>query len=222
MKKYYKYELNMLIANILSIVMFIVPIIILAILKFDFYSSNSGLFLLELILYFIIHELLHGLGFLIFAKNKKNIKFGITLEKGVLFAACQEKINKKAALISIALPLVVLTFITFPIGILFKLPNLVSLSILNFGGAIGDILMFILILRAPSDVEYIDYNTDIGCYLISENNLENYTSFGFKLTEHGKESDKRIDESIKRLYVSKTSAIILGVLIIISILEIII
>lgn len=222
MKKYYKYELNMLIANILSIVMFIVPIIILAILKFDFYSSNSGLFLLELILYFIIHELLHGLGFLIFAKNKKNIKFGITLEKGVLFAACQEKINKKAALISIALPLVVLTFITFPIGILFKLPNLVSLSILNFGGAIGDILMFILISRAPSDVLYIDYNTDIGCYLISENNLENYTSFGFKLTEYGNESDKRIDESIKRLYVSKTSAIILGVLIIISILEIII
>lgn len=222
MKKYYKYELNMLIANILSIVMFIVPIIILAILKFDFYSSNSGLFLLELILYFIIHELLHGLGFLIFAKNKKNIKFGITLEKGVLFAACQEKINKKAALISIALPLVVLTFITFPIGILFKLPNLVSLSILNFGGAIGDILMFILISRAPSDVLYIDYNTDIGCYLILENNLENYTSFGFKLTEYGNESDKRIDESIKRLYVSKTSAIILGVLIIISILEIII
>lgn len=222
MKKYYKYELNMIIANILSIVMFIVPIIILTILKFDFYSSNSGLFLLELILYFIIHELLHGLGFLIFAKNKKNIKFGITLEKGVLFAACQEKINKKAALISIALPLVVLTFITFPIGILFKLPNLVSLSILNFGGAIGDILMFILISRAPSDVLYIDYNTDIGCYLISENNLENYTSFGFKLTEYGNESDKRIDESIKRLYVSKTSAIILGVLIIISILEIII
>lgn len=222
MKKYYKYELNMLIANILSIVMFIVPIIILTILKFDFYSSNSGLFLLELILYFIIHELLHGFGFLIFAKNKKNIKFGITLEKGVLFAACQEKINKKAALISIALPLVVLTFITFPIGILFKLPNLVSLSILNFGGAIGDILMFILITRAPSDVLYIDYNTDIGCYLLSENNLENYTSFGFKLTEHGKESDKKVDESIKRLYVSKTSAIILGVLIIISILEIII
>lgn len=220
MKKYYKYELNMLIANILSIVMFIVPIIILTILKFDFYSSNSGLFLFELILYFIIHELLHGLGFLIFAKNKKNIKFGITLEKGVLFAACQEKINKKAALISIALPLVVLTFITFPIGILFKLPNLVSLSILNFGGAIGDILMFILISRAPSDVLYIDYNTDIGCYLLSENNLENYTSFGFKLTEHGNESDKRIDESIKRLYVSKTSAIILGVLIIISILGI--
>lgn len=222
MKKYYKYELNMIIANILSIVMFIVPIIILTILKFDFYSSNNSLFLIELFLYFIIHELLHGLGFLIFAKNKKNIKFGITLEKGVLFAACQEKINKKAALISIALPLVVLTFITFPIGILFKLPNLVSLSILNFGGAIGDILMFILISRAPSDVLYIDYNTDIGCYLLSENNLENYTSFGFKLTEYGNESDKRIDESIKRLYVSKTSAIILGVLIIISILEIII
>lgn len=222
MKKYYKYELNMLIANILSIVMFIVPIIILTILKFDFYSSNNSLFLIELFLYFIIHELLHGLGFLAFAKNKKNIKFGITLEKGVLFAACQEKINKKAALISIALPLVVLTIITFPIGILFKLPNLVSLSILNFGGAIGDILMFILISRAPSDVLYIDYNTDIGCYLISENNLENYTSFGFKLTEYGNESDKRIDESIKRLYVSKTSAIILGVLIIISILEIII
>lgn len=217
MKKYYKYELNILLANILSLVMLIIPIIVLSILKFDFYSgSSTGIMLIEIILYFIIHEICHGIGFLIFAKDKKNIKFGAALEKGVLYAACQEKINKKAALISIFLPLIILSFITFPIGYIFNLPDLVLLSIMNFGGAIGDILMGILILNAPSDVSYIDYNTDIGCYLVSESDLESYNSFGFKLIEWGKESEKSVDTTIKRLYVSKSSAIILAVLLIIG------
>lgn len=221
MKKYYKYELNILLANILSLVMIIVPLIIMAYLGFDFSSGYHGLFLLEMIVYFIVHELLHGLGFLIFAKDKKNIKFGITLEKGVLYAACQEKINKELAIISILLPLIVLTIITLPIGIIINHSNLVLLSIMNFGGAIGDILMFILILTSPRDVLYIDYNTDIGVYLLSENNMENHTSFGFRLTEIGDADDKKIDLSIKRLYVSTSSAIILVVLLIISILSII-
>ncbi len=70
MKKYYKYELNMLIANILSLVMMIVPIIILEIIGINVYTSlSSGLLLISLLIYFIIHELLHALGFSLFAKK---------------------------------------------------------------------------------------------------------------------------------------------------------
>lgn len=219
MKKYYKFELNMVWANILSLVMIIVPIVILTLLNFPFYNLKfSGLHLFFIIIYFILHELLHGVGFLLFAKDKKNIKFGITLEKGVLFAACQEKLNKKAILVSLLLPLITLTFISLPIGIINKLPFLVILSIMNFGGAIGDILMSLLILKSPSDVLYIDYNTDVGCYLISENDLEKIDALGFKLTDIGDESKKEVDTSIKRLYISKFSTIILGILLVISIL----
>lgn len=223
MKKYYKYELNMLIANILSLVMMIVPIIILEIIGINVYTSlSSGLLLISLLIYFIIHELLHALGFSLFAKNKKNIKFGIKLEKGVLYALCQESISKSAIVISLLLPLTLLSFIAFPISLLLKLNLLTLLSIANFGGAIGDILMFFLIIKAPNDIEYIDYNSDIGMYLLSKNDLSNIKSFGLKLTESGDSKNKRIDESIKRLYVSRISAIILAVLIFISIVSLII
>ncbi len=155
-------------------------------------------------------------------KNKKNIKFGIKLEKGVLYALCQESISKYGIIISLLLPLVLLSFVVFPISLLLKLNLLTLLSIANFGGAIGDILMFFLIIKAPKDIEYIDYNSDIGMYLLSKNDLSNIKSFGLKLTESGDSKNKRTDESIKRLYVSRTSAIILAVLIFISIVSLII
>ncbi len=223
MKNYYKYELNMLVANILSLVMMIVPIVILEIIGINVYTSlSNGFLLISLLIYFIIHELLHALGFSLFAKNKKSLKFGIKLEKGVLYALCQESISKYGIIISLLLPLVLLSFVVFPISLLLKLNLLTLLSIANFGGAIGDILMFFLIIKEPKDIEYIDYNSDIGMYLLSKNDLSNIKSFGLKLTESGDSKNKRTDESIKRLYVSRTSAIILAVLIFISIVSLII
>lgn len=222
MKKYYKYELNMTIMNILSIVLVIIPIIVLRLFGYNiYYIENIGLFFLGLILYFMIHELLHGLGYMLFAKDKKNIKYGIALDKGVLFAACQESLNKKQILISLMLPLSVLTFIALPVGMFLNQNWLVFYAIMNFGGAIGDILMTYLIAHAPKDVQYIDYNTDIGAYLLSKEDMSNYKSFGFRLTESGDAKVKEVDKSIKKFYVSKFSIIILGMLIIFSVINII-
>ncbi len=220
MKKYYKYEMNMTIMNILAIVLIVIPFLLLNILGLKVYEINfKGFFFLGLVGYFILHELLHGLGFFIYAKDKKNIKFGIALEKGVLYTVCQEKISKKQVLVSLLAPTFFLTILTFPLGLLLKFPVLIVYSLLNFSGAIGDILMSYLILKAPKDVEYIDYNSDIGCYLLSQKDLSNYKSFGFFQTETGKESQKQVDKTIKRIYISKISYIILGVLIAISFLN---
>ena len=83
MKKYYKYELNIMSANILSLVMLIIPIIILFIFKVDVIEGTAlTTILFTMVVYFILHELLHGIGFFLFAKDMKSIKFGITLEKG--------------------------------------------------------------------------------------------------------------------------------------------
>ena len=222
MKKYYKYELNMLLMNILAIVIFVVPIIILEICGFHtIVNIQPSIFIIGMVFYLILHELFHGLGYSLFAKDKKNIKFGIVLEKGVLYAACQEKINKNAILISLLLPTIFLSIITFPIGMILNLNYLVIYSIINFAGAIGDILMTVLIVRGPKDLEYLDYNNDIGAYLISKSDLSEFKSLGFHLTEQGIASEKKVDKSIKRFYVSKTSGLILMLLIFIYIINII-
>ena len=219
MRKYYKYELNMSIMNILSVVLFVGFLAIISINGYDITENiNYSFYIIGIIFYLIFHEVLHGLGYSFFAKDKKNIKFGIALEKGVLYAACQEPLNKKQILISLMLPTLLLSVIALPVGLIFNLNWLVIFSIINLGGSIADILMMILVIRAPKDVAYLDYNTDIGVYLISECDMSNLKSFGFILTDQGQENKKEIDKSIKRFYISKYSCIILAIVFLICII----
>lgn len=219
MKKYYKFELNIHVANILCLVLIIVPFILLMLtgnydILFD-PNMNNNIFFVSVILYFFLHELCHGLGYFIFAKDKSNIKFGVVLEHGVLYAMCQENLNKKAILISLFLPIILLTVIPLPFAVIYKLNILLLNAILNFAGAIGDILQAILIIKCPSDTEYLDYNNDVGCFLLSKSDLKKVRHFGFKLTEIGDCSDKQIDKSIKRIYISKKSYVYIVVFILI-------
>ena len=68
----------------------------------------------------------------------------------------------------------------------------------------------------------IDYNNDIGAYLVSSKDMQNYNSFGFRLTEFGPENSKEIDKSIKKIYISKSSYIFLVIFIIMSIILVVI
>lgn len=221
MKKYFHYELNMTVMNILSIVLFIVPFIVLRLCRYSMNFRFNGIVFMGMFFYLIIHELFHALGYSLFAKNKKNIKIGITLERGVLYAACQELISKKAIIISLILPLIFLSIIPFPVAVIFHLDWLILYSVMNFGGAIGDVLMTILILKMPAGIEYIDYDNSVGAYLVSDNDLSKINSLGFKLGETGYFKDKKIDTSVKTFYVSKTSMIILGLFLLLSIVMII-
>lgn len=221
MKKYFHYELNMTIMNILSIVLFIVPFIIMYLCGYSINFKFNGLVFMGMFFYLIVHELFHALAYSLFAKDKKNIKIGITLEKGVLYAACQELISKCAIIVSLVFPLIFLSIIPFPIALIFHLDWLILYSIINFGGAIGDILMTILILKMPKGIEYIDYDNSVGAYLVSDLDLSKINSLGFKLGATGNFKDKKIDRSVKTFYISSTSKAILGVFLIFCIVMII-
>lgn len=221
MKKYYHFEINMTVMNILSIVLFILPFIILFSFGYRMTLEHTGLLLIVMLFYLLLHEIFHAIGYSLFASNKNNIKIGITLEKGVYYAACQELISKKGILVSLMMPLVFLSLITFPIGVIFHLDWLVFLSIVNFSGAIGDMLMFILILKCPNDVGYIDYDNSVGAYLVSDQDLSKIKSLGFKLGETGNYKDKKVDETVKKFYVSKVSIILLTILLVLGIIGIV-
>jgi hypothetical protein len=209
MKKYYHFVLNMTTMNILSIILFIIPITILILFNYDLSFKYLGLVFIIMIPYLILHELIHALGYSLFVKDKNNIRIGISLEKGVLYAACLEPISKVGILISIILPLIVLSIITFPIGLVFNLNWLVFYSIMNFAGAIGDILMFILILKCPKDIEYVDFDNSVGLNLLSKNDLSNIKSLGFKYTSSGEYNESKIDKTLKKFYISRPSIYIL-------------
>ena len=216
-KKYYKFELDMVKTNIVALLL-LIPYITVGIIFKEFFGTLFGVdnflvFFILMIIYFIIHELCHGLGYSLFAKDKKNIKYGIALEKGVIYAMCQENISKKGAIVSLIMPLLLLTIIAIPIGIILNFSILVELALINLMGAAGDILMLNLIRKLPSDAEYIDYNTDIGAFFLSEKDLTDIKSIAMKCTKSGIHKETLIDKSYKKLNVTKTSKIIIIIIV---------
>lgn len=167
---------------------------------------DTLLFILLLYLYFFLHELIHGIGFRL---ESKNIKFGMALEKGVLYTLCQDEISKKDALLSMLLPTIILSFIAYPLGIIINNSWLCYLAIFNLSGAVGDLAMAFLIIKLPNEISYIDYDNDIGCTFLSTNDLSKYKSLGVSYVASGIHSDKLINKSIKKFYISKKSIIII-------------
>ena len=111
MKKYYKFELNMMVANVLALVLMMGVFLLYVFYKKEISIGFSGLYLLVMLFYFLLHEIFHGIGYSFFVKNRKSIKYGCILEKGVFYAMCQEKISKKGILVSLLFPLIFLTVI---------------------------------------------------------------------------------------------------------------
>lgn len=214
-KKYYRFNLNVKKLNPLTLIG-LIPIMIFLSLR-NVNLNMNGFVFVEMILYFFVHEIFHGIAFSLFVKNKSNVKFGALLEKGVFYTMCQERINKKQIIISLLFPLIFLTIIAFPIGLIIHSDNLCLLALFNLIGASGDVLMALLAHKMPDDIEYIDYDNSVGCTFISRHDLSKYKVFALDYMNSGNDSDKLIDKSIKRIYISKKSYIVLAFYLLVAI-----
>ena len=223
MKKYYKFELNVTALSALSLILLIVFVGADFMIRnnYDSFISGFGMrwFLLAYLVYIVLHEVCHGIGFTLFVKNKKNVKYGAALEKGVLYAMCQERISKTGIIISLLFPIIFLTIITFIIAILCNFYLLELLSLVNIASAVGDLALLGLIIKLPKDIQYIDYDNVIGAYLISENDLSKYKSLMVKYVECGEDKEELENKDIKFITISKESWIYLIVLLVIGIIS---
>ena len=219
--KYHKFELNLIWANILSVVLFVLGFIFLLFTykPIEFTEYGVGKLLIGMLLYLMIHEIIHGLAFSCFCKDKRSVKYGAALEKGVLYAMCQERISKKAIIISLLAPTVVLTLLALIPSYIFRIDLLAILAIFNLAGATGDLLMTLFVIKLPNNIQYIDYDSVIGFYLLSKDDLSKYKSPFLRYIESGKDSDKLINKDIKPLTITKASWIIFIILIIFVIIS---
>jgi hypothetical protein len=217
--KIYSYTLNMILLNILSILLFILCFIIVIPIYGDaLVITNISLLISLSIIYLILHELIHYLGFIIDKKvDRKKVVLGAELEKGIMYCMCKTKIDKKNILISIFAPLLSISIITLIIGMYFHLDMLIFLSIMNIASSIGDIIMGLFILKLPKDIKYIDLDDTTSFYIISNKDLKKYKFPGIIFKEEKKYDDKICAKDYKKIKISKTSIIIFLVLLIIII-----
>lgn len=205
LRKYYRFDMDLKLMNILASILYVIFFIYLySNTYYDIFDFNF-LALLSLFLMFALHEICHGIGYALYAKNKKNIKFGAVLEKGVFYAMCQEEISKQGIIVSLLFPILILTLIPLPFALYFKSSLILFLAITNLIGAIGDILLIKLVLKLPKNITYIDYDNNIGAYFLCNEDISNIKSLGLKCAENNIHDEKLINKDIKSIYISKAS-----------------
>ena len=209
-KKAYIYKMKLGPANLLCLIvmvaLYLLSVFVLNIkIKFD----NTLLLFTLMILYLMFHEFLHGIGYLVGGCKSKNIQYGICLEKGIFYAMAYQELTKKNILISLQMPFMVIGVITYIIGIIFNIPILVLLSIINISGASMDLAMFYYISKLK-DVTYSESGNPDEFVLISGEDLTKKKNMFLEIVE--KKDYKKEDYVFpkpKKLVVTKLSIVIL-------------
>lgn len=219
----YIYSMKLLPVNVLAILVMFLLLIITYIFK-EFTLNTSNLFILSLMfmgyfLWLCLHELLHGLGYRISGAKSDNICYGMYLEKSVFVTLCKEEVSKKGILISLMMPFVIIGVFTYIIGLIIDCDYLILLSIVNLSGAAMDLVMFLYILPLNKNIRYAECDSPTKFVLISNEDLKNKKSLFFEI-ETIKEYKKQdyVFPKTKKVFISKSSYIFFGILLLISII----
>ncbi len=202
-KKYYIYEMRPMLLQVLSLIllilMFLITIFLYKTYNITEYSYIIAYFLL--FPYFVLHELIHGLVYILNGADKKKVVYGANLEKGVFCCLVKQNISKKGVLASLISPFIFLGVIPYIIGIIFQNMIIVLLAIMNISGSVGDLVMFFDFLKIK-DFEYSEFDNPVGFGLYSANELKTKKLFGLRFIKEEKTLDIK---NYQKITISKLS-----------------
>jgi hypothetical protein len=161
-------------ANILAVV---IMLPFMALFAWLYYAANRGgvvsfspwhalLFICVLLVLTVLHELLHGLTWGLFAKSHfKSIDFGIIWSMLTPYCTCSEPMKKWQYLLGCAMPTLILGFalgaISAAVGSIF-LFCVSELMIIGGGGDFLIILKVLLYRTKTEDAVYLDHPYECG------------------------------------------------------------
>ncbi|MHB9293714.1 hypothetical protein Holit_02844 [Hollandina sp. SP2] len=119
----------------------------------------------------ILHELIHGFFYAIFAKHKfKSIKFGIKLKYGVAYCVCTELMKIKHVIIVVIMPAIILGFIPSIFSLFIGSLFLLVFGILFIMAGSGDFLVLLCLLKENKEHYVLDTLGEINCITIYRKN----------------------------------------------------
>ena len=181
-----KLTINLVWAN-LSVFIFIIPILLVFALPYyliweeqftpeaitattQYIAENDFIFHLILlgilILGIILHELIHGVVWAFFAKQKfKSIKFGVLWKILTPYCHCKEPLQVSHYILGGIMPAIVLGIIPSIIALIIGNLSLLILGIFFTVAACGDFLI-VYSLRKENKQDYVqDHPIEAGCYI---------------------------------------------------------
>lgn len=207
-KKYYLFEMKTGPLNVVSILLMIGMIILTGNIMqeqtIDIMAISAQLFL-YMLPYFALHEILHSIGYVLNGADFKYITYGAHLEKGVFCCLCKQNVSKRCILISLLFPFFFIGVVTYIIGIVFNIPILILLSIMNISGCSGDLIMFYSLSKLKN-YEYSEYDNPISFGLYTEEDLSKKKLPCLKYVGTKDELERN---DLKKITVSKSSIVIM-------------
>ncbi len=126
-------------------------------------------FLPALILGMIIHELLHGITWAIYApKGWRSIKFGIKWTLLTPYCHCKEPLKKTHYFLGAIMPLLVLGIMPAVLGIAIGNPNWLLFGIFFTWAAAGDIMGAWMLRKVKKNEWVADHPDTLGFYVLGE------------------------------------------------------
>jgi hypothetical protein len=115
----------------------------------------------------IVHEGLHGLGFLLGGAARSEVKFGIAWSKLMPYANCRAPMSARAYRVALALPGVGLGLLPAGVGLTLGWWEWTLFGTLMLGPAGGDAAVLWAIRRVPAKARVIDHPTEVGCRVLA-------------------------------------------------------
>ena len=112
----------------------------------------------------ILHEMIHGIAFIIIGKAKiSDVKFGVIWKNLTPYAHCKVPLSMRAYKISILLPVIITGFIPLIIGLCINSLLIVLVSVFLIAGGLGDWFMYRKLRPFANNTVVIDHPSEIGC-----------------------------------------------------------
>ena len=128
---------------------------------------NSVILIVVVLLGVVLHELIHGISWVIFGRKPFSaIKFGFQWKTFTPYAHLKEPVEVNAYRMGAFLPGFVLGILTYILSLIFGDGNLFWFSLLHTSAAGGDWLILWLIRNVKAGMQVEDHPTNAGCYVL--------------------------------------------------------
>ncbi|MFP7170684.1 DUF3267 domain-containing protein [Terribacillus sp. 7520-G] len=138
---------------------------------FEFHISLSGIAVIFLltIIGIILHELLHGVGFVVFGHVKPNqVKYGFSMKDGAAYAHCMTPITLRAYRMALLLPVILTGLVPLLFSYMTGNGILLTVSVILTAGGVGDWIIFRSLTKYEARQFVMDHPTEVGYFIYTE------------------------------------------------------
>ncbi len=127
---------------------------------------NAVIILVALIPSVIIHEMLHGVGYLLGGAKIGEVKFGFLVRKLLPYAHCKVPLSAAGYRLGVALPGLILGVLPLIIGLLAHDPTLTVYAIAMILAAVGDLITLVMLVPVPNNARVQDHPSKPGFQIL--------------------------------------------------------